>query len=157
MNYQIVTGPASAPKVECLAPMNQTPWVARFCYGTPDEDGMTTYAVAEYNHRPTVADVRQAVNSYYGDMVAQRILTGFVYDGLSVWLSEVNQLNYTAAMLTKAASLTIKGGTDEEPVYRTLTNEEEISQFVTAMREYIAACIAEGWKLRDNFDYAPYE
>ncbi len=154
--YQIINGPADAPKVECLSPQNQCPWAARFCYKT-DEDGNTTYAMSKFSHRPSVDDVRVEVASYFNDIVKERILSGWTYENVGIWLSNENQMNYATAAAVGAESLVIKGGSEEAPQYLTLSSAEDIRTFVTAMRDYIANTVAWGWEQKDNFDYSPYE
>ena len=91
-----------------------------------------------------------------------RILSGFSFEGSTVWLSAENQLNYKAAfdlaVQTNGASLpvTIKLGTDDKPVYRVFSQLEDFRTFYTAALTYIQQTIADGWKLKDAFKMEDY-
>lgn len=125
-------------------------------------DGMAEYVEAESDHRPTLAEVREVVTAWYNARTDERILSGFEYDGVPVWLSTENQFNYKVAydlaVQTDGKTLpaTFKFGTDEIPVYRTFDTLEELADFYTKMVAYIQTTLAEGWKKKEALDLSKY-
>ena len=107
--------------------------------------------------------MRALVIQWYNDLTDRPILSGFSFEGSTVWLSSENQLNYKAAfdlaVQTNGASLpvTIKLGTDDKPVYRVFTQLEDFRAFYTSALSYIQQTIADGWKLKDDFNSDDYK
>ena len=95
--------------------------------------------------------------------VDQKILSGFVWKEMSVWLSTENQFNYKAAydlaVMSQGKSLpvTFKFGSTDNPVYYTFETLDDISDFYISAMTYINTCLAEGWKLKDSIDWSVYE
>ena len=95
--------------------------------------------------------------------IDQKILSGFVWKDMLVWLSSENQFNYKAAydlaVMSQGKSLpiTFKFGTTEQPVYYAFESLEDISDFYVSAMAYINTCLAEGWKLKDAIDWSVYE
>ena len=51
----------------------------------------------EFNHKPTDEEIRSTVTAWYNRETDKAILSGFIYEGIPVWLSSENQFNYKAA------------------------------------------------------------
>ena len=128
-----------------------------------DADGNFTYMEKVFDHFPTEEEIREAVNGYYNGETDRAIVSGFLYDGVQVWLSSENQFNFKAAhdlaVQTEGASLPVKFkfGSDAEPVYRTFTTVEQITDFYTKAIAYIQKCLEDGWKKKDSVDYTVYK
>lgn len=126
--------------------------------GLETETELATWAEEIFHGIPTEAQMREVVNRYYNQVTDRRILEGFRWNGVPVWLSTENQFNYKAthdlAVQTGGATLpvTFKLGTDEEPSYVTFNTVDEISAFYTAALAYIQECYTDGWKQKDAFD-----
>ena len=95
--------------------------------------------------------------------IDRQILSGFVWNNMSVWLSSENQFNYKAAfdlaMQTDGATLpvTFKFGTTEAPVYHEFTTVSELTDFYTAAMAHVNTVLKAGWMEKDSFDWSPYE
>lgn len=118
---------------------------------------------AQFNHKEPHLDsahVKKAVIDYINSKTDERILSGFVWNEKSVWLSDENQRNFSeaqrVAMITGGQSLpmTFKLGEDAEgnPVYHEFTSVEELTGFYLAAVAYINQCLNEGWLEKDNID-----
>lgn len=115
------------------------------------------------NHKPTMDEVKEIVLSGMNAIIDQRILEGFEWNGMAVWLSGENQFNYKAAfdlaLQTSGDNLpvTFKFGTTQEPVYHTFSEVEELMDFYTKAMGYINGVLADGWKEKDSMDWSKYE
>jgi hypothetical protein len=111
-----------------------------------------------------MAAVKKAIDDYINARTDERILSGFVWNGKSVWLSDENQRNFSeaqrVAMITGGQSLpmTFKLGEDAEgnPVYHEFTSVEELTGFYLAAVAYINQCLNEGWLEKDSIDMKDY-
>lgn len=127
-----------------------------------DADGNFTYMEKVFDHLPTEDEIREAINGYYNGETDKAIVSGFLYDGETVWLSSENQFNFKAAfdlaVQTEGASLPVKFkfGSEAEPVYKTFTTVAELQDFYTKAIAYIQSCIEEGWRKKDAVDYSVY-
>lgn len=155
-----VEGNTGVKPLECVNPVRGK-WRVRWDV-QPGEDGTASYMEHEFDHKPTAEEIRTVVTAWCNEQVDEKILSGFVYEGIPVWLSSENQFNYKAAhdlaMQTGGATLpvTFKFGTDTEPVYRTFETLEELTGFYTAAMKHIRSALAEGWKKKDAFDIEQY-
>lgn len=115
------------------------------------------------NHKPTMDEVKEIVLSGMNAIIDQRLLEGFEWNGMAVWLSSENQFNYKAAfdlaVQTGGGNLpvTFKFGTTQEPVYHTFSEVEELMDFYTKAMSYINGVLADGWKEKDSMDWSKYE
>lgn len=113
--------------------------------------------------RPRLSDIKSAVLSAINADVDEKILSGFTWKGMSVWLSTENQFNYKAAydlaVMSQGQSLptVFKFGTTDNPVYYSFETLEDISDFYISAMAYINTCLAEGWKKKDSIDWSVYE
>lgn len=132
-----------------------------------DEEGHggVTFVEHEWPYKPSMAEVKDFVYGVINAQTDEKILSGFVWNGIGVWLSEENQRNFSeaqrVAQMTEGESLPVKFklGEDEqgEPVYHTFTTVNAITQFYLAAVAYINQCLKDGWDEKDSFDFTPYE
>lgn len=122
-----------------------------------------TWMQHKVDHKPTLQEVKDLILSYYNDKIDNKILKGFVWNDMPVWLSSENQFNYKAAydlaVQTNGESLpvTFKFGTTENPVYHTFTNMEEFNQFYTEAINFINTTLSDGWIKKDSINWSVYE
>lgn len=160
MSMQRIEGTAGVRLLECTNPVKNK-WRVRWDVQAR-EDGSATYMEQEFKCRPSDDEIRSTVISWYNKETDTAILSGFVYEGVPVWLSSENQFNYKAAydlaVQTAGATLpvTFKLGTDTEPVYREFTTLEELTDFYTKAMQHIQNTLADGWKKKDVFDLSQY-
>lgn len=124
---------------------------------------MAVWAEEILYHKPTENEMRRMVNDYYNNITGNKILQGFYWNDMLVWLSEENQRNYKStydlAIQTGGTNLPVefKFGTEDLPVYQVFHTIEELQKFYIPMQEYIQQCITDGWRMKDSVDYSLYE
>lgn len=108
--------------------------------------------------------VKDAILADINARTDEKILSGFVWEGINVWLSAENQRNFSEAQrmanaLSDILPLTFKLGENEneEPVYHTFETAEELNGFYVSAFAYINQCLNEGWAEKDGIDWEPYE
>ena len=117
----------------------------------------------EFDHRPSDEEIKETVIDWYNNQTDRAILSGFSYEGNTVWLSTENQFNYKAAYdlarQSNGATLPVKFkfGSDEKPVYRVFENIEDLTDFYTKAMRYILETLDTGWKKKDAFDLEQYQ
>ena len=115
--------------------------------------------------KPTIEQVKKAVLDDINKQTDEKILTGFVWNDMPVYLSDENQRNFSEAqriaMIMPDAILpvTFKLGeqADETPIYYEFTTSEELTGFYLQAVAFINQTLAEGWQRKDGIDWAPYE
>jgi hypothetical protein len=158
---QRVQGAKGALPVECVNPVKNK-WRVRWDE-QPDGDNSATWIEAEFDHKPATDEVKAIVIEWYNSRIADEILSGFKYEGSTVWLSQGNQFNYKAAydlaVQTAGESLpvTFKFGDSDNPVYRKFESLPELFDFYSAVMSYIQDTLAAGWREKDTFDWSLYE
>lgn len=114
-------------------------------------------------HKPIEAELRKLFTKYYNDITDNKILSGFVWNEMPVWLSEENQRNYKAAydiaVQKNGATLPVefKFGTEDTPMYQIFHTVEELEKFYLPAVSYVQQCLAEGWRMKDAIDYSLYK
>lgn len=109
--------------------------------------------------------IKEAIIADINARTDEKILNGFEWNGIKVWLSDENQRNFSEAQRMASANaetvlpLTFKLGEDAEgqPVYHTFETVEELNAFYFSAFAYINQCLVEGWQEKDGMDWAPYE
>lgn len=116
-----------------------------------------------FTHKPSINEIKNTIWSWYDKETDYKILIGFTWKDMSVWLSSENQFNYKAAydlaVQTNGATLpvTFKFGTPDNPVYYTFETLEDFTNFYTSAINYINQTLAEGWQKKDSIDWTVYE
>lgn len=124
--------------------------------------GLGTWTEHIFPNRRTVSQIKTFILDELNRRIDHKILSGFKWRDMEVWLSTENQFNYKAAydlaVQTGGANLpvTFKFGTTDEPVYHTFTTLEEINSFYLSAMKYITDTLAEGWKEKDAIDWNAY-
>jgi hypothetical protein len=119
----------------------------------------------DYDHRPTMAEIRADIEALVNGITDERILSGFVWRGRPVWLSSETQFNikcsYDLAVQTGGVNLPMKSklGEDAEgnPIYYEFEDIETFQDFYMSAMGWIQQCIADGWIEKDGIDYTVYE
>lgn len=133
-------------------------------YGT-DEDGNGYNFRKNYDHKPTKTELKEDITQLIDGITDSKILQGFRWDEVSVYLSTENQMNFKAAfdlnMQTGGLMLPVKFklGEDAEgnAVYHTFENMDDFTDFYTSAVSYINQCLNEGWAEKDSLDMSRYE
>lgn len=157
---QEVAGCCGVSCLECVNP-RKGKWRIRWNIQDKD-DGTSEWVEEDFDHKPSVDEVRKVVLDWYNAEIDAEIISGFKWNGTGVWLSSENQFNYKAAydlaVQTGGQNLpvTFKFGTDEEPVYHEFKDVSELTDFYTKAMAYIQEVLAKGWKEKDSFDFSKY-
>ena len=133
-------------------------------YGT-DEDGNGYNFRKNYDHKPTKTELKEDITQLIDGITDSKILQGFRWNEVSVYLSTENQMNFKAAfdlnMQTGGLMLPVKfklgEDTEGNAVYHTFENMEDFTDFYTSAVSYINQCLNEGWSEKDSLDMSSYE
>lgn len=166
-----VQGSDGMAHIECANPRLQK-WIVRWdiqpCYREDKETGEQEQQGLDYyehwfTHKPSPEEIKEVVTAGYNALTDEKILSGFVWKDMPVWLSTENQFNYKAAydlaIQTQGASLpvTFKFGDTVNPVYYTFTDVTDFTDFYVQAMTYINTTLAEGWQVKDSIDWNVYE
>jgi hypothetical protein len=128
---------------------------------TPSNVGTWTEAIIK--PRPSLSQIKSFILSEINKRTDAKILSGFVWRDMSVWLSSENQFNYKAAydlaVQTNGANLptVFKFGSSSDPQYYKFETVEELSDFYTKAMAYINEQLAIGWAKKDSIDWEKYK
>lgn len=115
--------------------------------------------------KPNLAKIKEAVKADINAATDERILKGFVWNNINVWLSKENQDNFGVAQRVAVSNpeailpVTFKLGEDEygDPVYHTFESAEELTGFYLQAVSYVNTQLNTGWAEKDAIDWAPYD
>lgn len=132
----------------------------------------------------STSEIRQAILDDIDARTDYRIENDMVWtpaaggDPIPVKLDAENKFNFKAsydlAVQTKGATLPVtfkmseqevevetEGSegrkTERRPVYHTFTTMDDATDFFLKAMAFIQQCYEEGWAIKDNFDFTPYE
>lgn len=149
--------------LECVNP-KKNKWRVRWDVQSKENDpNSATYMEEEFDHRPTIDEIKSLIIGWYNSQIDNNILSGMTYNGIKVWLSSENQFNYKAAYdlaaQTNGKSLPVvfKFGTEDEPVYKQFNTMEELTNFYSQSMAYVQNTLAKGWQVKDSIDFSKYK
>jgi len=153
-----------------FAPLRNDGTQIVICYGLKKVDGKIyewheIYLPKTQNANLSLDIVKTAILNDINHRTDEKILSGLVWKGNPVWLSQENQFNFKAAydlaVQTQGATLpvTFKLGEQEDgtPVYYTFSTMEDSNDFYTAAVNHIHQSVADGWLEKDGIEWSPYE
>lgn len=155
-----IQGSAGVAPIECINP-RKNKWRVR--WDIQEVDGAVSYEEVEFDHKPTIEEVRAAIVAWHNARIDEQIVSGFLWEGVQVWLSSENQFNYKSAfdlaVQTQGKNLPVifKLGTDEIPVYREFRTVDELKTFCMGVIAHVQKTLAEGWKRKDAIDFSIYQ
>lgn len=158
---QNISGCAGVLPIECVSP-RKNKWKIRWNI-TEKEDGTAEWMEQDFDHKPTEAEILSTIVGYCNKQVDEKILSGYRWHDMPVWLSTENQFNYKAsydlAVQTGGANLPIrfKFGTDEEPIYHDFTSIEELTDFYIGAVAFINETLQNGWRQKDSINISTYK
>lgn len=149
----------TAVPVQCINPIRDT-WMITW-HPELDEDGNTTFLSETFEHKPSLAEIKDVILTWYNAEIDKQILTGFVWKNMPVWLSMENQFNYKAAYDIAVQSNgkllpTFKFGTTENPVYFKFETLEDLQDFYLEAMTYVNETLSKGWQAKDNINWDEY-
>lgn len=133
--------------------------------GGKDNDAANSsyYWRQRFDHKPSAEECRTVIKETVNAETERKILSGFSWNEIPVWLSAENQYNYKAAydlaVQTDGATLPVrfKFGTDSAPVYHTFDTVAELAKFYTAAFRHISDALADGWAEKDCVDNMTFD
>ncbi len=155
-----VNGCIGVLPIECVSP-RKNKWKVRWNI-TEKEDGSSDWYEQDYDHKPTLEEIRDTIVKFHNGQVDAKILSGFSWKDMPVWLSSENQFNYKAsfdlAVQTNGQNLPVrfKFGTDKDPKYYDFKTIDELSDFYTSAIKFINDTLQEGWAEKDSVDFSVY-
>lgn len=161
VNMKRVEGGSGFSLLECVNPVRNK-WRVRWDVQPSEEEGSVSYMEEEFLYKPTGDEIKLLVIGWYNQQIESKIMSGFVYNGVPVWLSQENQFNYKSAydlaVQTDGATLpvTFKFGTDDEPVYYEFKTLDMLTDFYTKAMAFVQQTLADGWSKKDSFDLSLY-
>lgn len=156
-----INGSSDVQLFECTNSVRNY-WRIRFDV-QKNEDGSADYMEHQFQHKPSLAEIKSVINNFYNEQTDANILSGLQYDGQMVWLSAENQANYKAAydlaVQTQGESLPykVKLGSEDAPVYKVFNSLQDFKAFYLAIQKHIQETISEGWKKKDSIDWSQYQ
>lgn len=145
---------------ECYAPIRENATQVIISYDKVDEGKKNAYWHEVYfnknrTEKPSIEQIKDAVIADINHRVREKIIGGFVWNGIKVWLSEENQMNFTQGI----APVTLKIGESEEgeSVYQRFETQEDMKSFADACIMWRQQCLKEGWQKKDSMDWSPYD
>lgn len=122
-----------------------------------------SWMVMQLNYKPTLDTIKNIILTWHNNQIDKKILSGFVWKDMQVWLSSENQFNYKAsydlAIQTNGANLPIKFkfGTTEEPIYYTFESVDDLAEFYISAMNFINTTLNEGWAKKDAINWEDYK
>lgn len=131
--------------------------------GNKIETELGTWTEGILPFKPSIEQLKSYILSAINKDVDQKILSGFVWKDMEVWLSTENQFNFKAAYdlavmsQGKTLPVTFKFGSTSQPTYYAFSSLEDISDFYISAMAHINRCLEEGWRKKDLIDWSVYE
>ena len=146
---------------KCYVPVRETYSQTIISYSmTLEPDGIhATWYEVYFNkkevQKPSLEQIKDAVISDINARVKDNIISGFVWNGKPVWLSEENQMNFAQGV----APVTLKIGeeSDKTPIYQSFGTTEELKAFSDACTLYKQQCLTDGYAEKDGIDWSDYD
>ena len=108
-------------------------------------------------------EIKDIILNYYNSIIKKEIISGFVWKGHKVWLSEENQINYKSLYdLLKdegkeKINIVLKFGDDINIEYYKMTSLKEFKTFYIDYLSYIKETIKNGWEIKDKINWDLYK
>lgn len=148
-----------------LYKIGRNKWELIYGFGKDTYDAESGFNYRErFDHKPTPDEIKAVIISQINEQTDANILSGFKWNGINVWLSTENQINFKAAydlaVQTNGTILPVKfklGETDGNPVYYTFADVDTFTEFYVAAVNHVTTCINEGWQEKDNIDLTLFQ
>lgn len=134
-----------------------------------DEEGnkipsnVGTWTEAIIKPKPSLEQIKTFIINAINKRTDEKIISGFEWNGMAVWLSTENQFNYKAAydlaVQTGGANLptVFKFGDNDNPQYHKFETVEELTDFYMKAMAYVNEQLAIGWTKKDMIDWEQYK
>jgi hypothetical protein len=126
------------------------------------ETNLATWEEYNFEHKPTQIEIEEIILNYYNNKINDKILNGFMWKDMNVWLSIENQINYKKMYdLVKETNGSIlpikfKFSKDGVPMYHVFTTIDELADFYHSSSFFIQKTLEEGWEIKEKFNWGDY-
>lgn len=140
-----------------------TPVMVRDAEGNSIESEYGKWSEHIFKKRLTFIQIKDFILSEINKATDEKILSGFIWKDMQVWLSSENQFNYKAAydlaVQTNGENLPtiFKFGSTDNPVYYKFETIEELTDFYTKAVKFINEQLAIGWAKKDSINWDDYK
>lgn len=110
------------------------------------------YASIEFTHRPTLQEIREAIEAAHNADINEAIINGLTFNGKFVHLSIENQTNFAAMLSAGQYPATVKIGAE----YETFETLSDFMAFYRTCRAHIEATLASGRAIKEAYDWSTY-
>lgn len=132
-------------------------WELIYGFGKDTEDAEFGYnwRMRFRGEKPTPTECVKHIKETINKVSEEKILSGFSWNGMPVWLSAENQFDYKIAhdlaVQSNGETLPVrfKFGTDEAPQYYTFESVEDIEDFFRSAIKYVSKVLNDGWEEKD--------
>ena len=149
-------------KSRCIVRWDYTPIMVQNSRGETVESQIAKWQEQSFDYMPTIDEIRDLIFAYYNQQTDKKILSGFTWKGMQIWLSQENQFNYKAfydfAVQTNGSNLpiTIKTGDNSNISYYTFNTIDEFRNFYAEMLSFIQTTVQDGWTKKDSINFSEY-
>ena len=135
-------------------------------YGLYTEANGSTYEYRQtFTHRPSLEEIKNAINATISAEADERKRTGFSWQGVPVKYDEEAERNLTGLSVkiprlgAAMFPLTFKFGdnADGSPAFYEFKDAEEFESFTDALLVFTQECYANSWAEKSNIDWTKFE
>lgn len=156
--FKVGVSKENKPK-DGLVQTGKSEWM--LMWGVTESDGECYGWRKTYDHKPGEDEVRADLCALINEQTEEKILHGLVYEGVTIWLSKENQMNFKAAhdlaVQTEGETLpvTLKAGEDENgtAIVMDFKTQTAIHLFWVECYKHIQKCLEDGWNMKAQVDY----
>lgn len=131
-------------------------WELIYGFGKDNPDDEFGYNFRQrFTSKPSLREIEEIIKTTINTETDEKIISGFVWRGMSVWLSQENQFNYKTAydlavqLDGRNLPIKFKFGTDDEPQYFTFEVMEDFADFFFSATSYVNETLNAGWTEKD--------
>jgi hypothetical protein len=157
-----IQGSKDVKLVECINPVRNK-WRVR--WDVKEDESGASWPEHDFDHKPSIEEVKAVILGWYNAEIDRKILSGFKWNDLPVWLSSENQFNFKVAhdltlqLQGSNLPMTMKLGefSDGSPAYFDFISIEVFAGFYMSSIGYIQQTLAVGWAIKDSINWEDYE
>lgn len=116
-----------------------------------------------FKYIPNLSEIKDIITDYYNKKIQKEIISGFEWNGMKVWLSTENQLNYKTAydlaLQSNGSNLPIKFkfGDIENEIFYEFHDVENLKNFYLSAINHIKNTIENGWDKKNKINWNVFD
>jgi hypothetical protein len=130
-------------------------WELIYGYGKDDNAEFGYNYRQRFTRKPTPDEIKEVIKTTVNEATSAKILSGFVWKEIPVWLSMEQQANFSQIGLGGVdypLELKLGEAADGTPYYYTFESAEEFADFSKAVTKFIIETVQAGWREKDELD-----